>query len=151
MVHPLSVRSHIFQKDLFGELPPSTARDFAALESRVFCAGDTELFRCDEPALVVFVVHSGSVALSRANGTSTEGTTAIADEVLGLTPAVAGEVYQFTARTLEFSEIGFISRTDLVDFLATHSEFAFRVVRLLSENLSSALDHLRALPAAVQA
>jgi CRP-like cAMP-binding protein len=153
MARLLSVPSRVFQTDLFRELPAAIARDFAAAQNRLFYTADTELFSADQQAFAIFVVHSGSVSIlpSGGEGTMATPTTAFADEVLGLSATMSGEPYQFTARTAEFSEIGMVSRADLLEFLATHSEFAFAVVRSLSDHLTDALDHLRALPPVVQA
>ncbi len=152
-MHPQSVPVHVFHEDLFRGLKGSAGEDFAAIETRAFYTAGVSLFEADEPAFGLFVVHRGSVAVSNSNWE--EGlagcSTFLAGEVLGLSAAVSGEAYQASARTLELSEIGMVSRADFLEFLATHGEFAFRVVGLLSDSLNSACDHLRALPPAIQA
>jgi CRP-like cAMP-binding protein len=153
MTHPLTVPLHVFHEDLFRDLPASTATDFAAIESRVFYAGHTPLFDGDQTAAALFVIHNGSVVLSHSGlGAGPAGsTTSFAGEILGLSATVAGEPYQASAWTLELSEIGLISRDDLLDFLNAHGDFAFGLVRILSDGLANALDHLRALPPAAEA
>ncbi|HEV2424938.1 MAG TPA: cyclic nucleotide-binding domain-containing protein [Terriglobia bacterium] len=144
---------HVSREDLFRGLPASAAGDFADIEKRLFYASDTVLFKRDEPAFALFVIHRGSVALSNSNWE--EGleacATSVAGEILGLSAIIAGEPYQASARTLELSDLGVISRGDFLDFMATHSDFTFRLVGLLSEGLNTALNHLRDLPPIIQA
>lgn len=144
---------HVSREDLFKGLPASAAQDFADIEKRLFYASGTVLFKKDEPAFALFVIHRGSVALSNSNWEEgLEGCTmSVAGEILGLSAIVAEEGYPASARTLEFSEVGVISRADFLDFMATHSDFTFRLVGLLSEGLNSALNHLRDLPPTIQA
>ena len=144
---------HVSREDLFRGLPASAAEDFADIEKRLFYASETVLFKRDEPAFALFVIHRGSVALSNLNWEEglEECTTSVAGEILGLSAIVAGDPYQVSARTLEFSEVGAISRGDFLDFMVSHSDFTFRLVGLLSEGLNSALDHLRDLPPTIQA
>jgi len=144
---------HVSSADLFRGLPASAAEDFAEIEKRLLCGSETVLFKRDEPAFALFVIHRGSVVLSNSNWEEDlEGcTTSVAGEILGLSAIVAGEPYQVSARTLEFSEVGVISRVDFLDFMVSHSDFTFHLVGLLSEGLNSALDRLRDLPPTIQA
>lgn len=153
MSAPISAPVHVSREDLFKGLPASAARDFADIEKRLFHAGGTPLFKRGEPAFALFVIHRGSVALSSSDWEEgLEGcTTSVAGEILGLSAIVAGESYPASARTLELSEIGVVSRGDFLDFLVAHSDFAFRVVGLLSDGLNSALDSLRELPPRIPA
>jgi CRP/FNR family transcriptional regulator, cyclic AMP receptor protein len=153
MSEAISTPVHVSREDLFRGLPVSAAQDFAEIEKRTFYACDTALFKRDEPAFALFVIHKGSVALSSSDWQEgLEGcTTSVAGEILGLCAIVAGEPYPASARTLELSEIGVVSRRDFLDFLTTHSDFAYRLVGLLSDGLSNALDHLRDLPRGVEA
>jgi CRP/FNR family transcriptional regulator, cyclic AMP receptor protein len=153
MMRVPDVPAHIFQEDLFSGLPGSAAEHFRAIESRVFYEGGTTLFRRDQNASTLFVIHRGSVAVSISGWEDglAGSPTYTAGEILGLSAVVAGEPYQASARTLELAEIGLVSRGDFLEFLSTHSDFAFRLVGFLSEDLSDALDHLRALPPVIHA
>ena len=146
MMRVPDVPAHISQEDLFSGLPASAAQDFRTIESRVFYEGGTTLFRRDQNASTLFVIHRGRVAVSDGEDVLGGSTPHSAGEILGLSAVVAGELYQATARTLELAEIGLVSRGDFLEFLSAHSDFAFRLVGFLSEDLSDALDHLRALP-----
>lgn len=141
------------QQDLFLGLAPSVSDDFAAIESRSFYAGDSRLFAEDQIASGIFVIHAGRVMLSAdgLEGKPAASRTAFPGEILGLPAAVSGELHTATARTLEPSQIGFVSRADLLRFFGAHRDIAFRVVRLLSERLDVALDHLAASPRATEA
>jgi len=143
-----NVPAHVFEDDLFNGLPMSAAQDFRAIESRVFYRGGITLFQQDQNASTLFVIHRGSVTVSIADGEDgfAAPTTYSAGEILGLSAVVAGEPYQASARTLESAEIGLVSRGDFLEFLGRHSDFVFRLLGFLSEDLSDALDHLRALP-----
>lgn len=153
MLHAPAVPAHVFQQALFSGLPASTAQDFRAVESRVFYPGGTPLFQRGQIASTLFVIHGGSVAVSTSD--EEDGlaglATSSAGEILGLSAVVSGEPYQASARTMELSEIGLISRGDFLEFLSAHSDFAFRLVGFLSDDLRDALDHLRALPPLIQA
>ncbi len=152
-MNPLGVPVHMLHEDLFKGLPESTIQDFAAIESRLFYPSGTALFTADETASAFFIIHRGSVGVSGLDWQEglAGSATSPAGEVLGLSAALAGDSYRASARTLESSEIGLVDRSEFLEFLNTHSEFALRLVALLSEGLTSALDHLRALPPAVEA
>jgi len=149
MMRAPDVPAHVFQEDLFRGLPVSAAQDFRAIENRVFYGGGTTLFQRDQTASTVFVIHRGSVAVSTSGWKDGLAglATYTAGEILGLSAVVAGEPYEASARTLELTEVGMVGRAAFLEFLGTHSDFAFRLVGFLSADLSDALDHLRALPA----
>ena len=140
------VPAHLFQEDLFNDLPMSAAQDFRAIESRGFYRGGITLFQEDQNASTLFVIHRGSVSVSTSENGLVGSIMYAAGEILGLSAVMAGEPYQANARTLEPAEIGLVRRDDFLEFLGTHSDFAFRLLGFLSEDLSDALDHLRALP-----
>lgn len=153
MLHPSDTPLHPLRQDLFLGLPPSINDDFTAIESRSFYAGNSKLFAEDQIASGIFVIHAGRVMLSTGSleGKLAASRTAFPGEILGLAAAVSGELHMATARTLEPSQIGFVSRADLLRFFGAHRDIAFRVVRLLSERLDVALDHLAASPRATEA
>ncbi len=132
--------SGISEKQILSALARADAQDFQALRHRVVYPKGEKLFVEGAQPSGVFVLSDGGVRLSisNADGNVLISRKALPGEVLGLSAIVSGMPYQMTAQTTASSDLGFIRRDDFLRFLREHSDAAFRVVELLSDNLNEA-------------
>ncbi len=134
------VTSAIRDKQILSTLEPEAAQDFQALQHRVAYPKGEKLFAEGGRPSGIFVLSTGGarLSISDADGNVLISRKALPGEVLGLSATVSGKPYQMTAQTTASSELGFIRRADFLHFLREHSDAAFRVVELLSDNLAEA-------------
>ncbi|HMK22341.1 MAG TPA: cyclic nucleotide-binding domain-containing protein [Terriglobales bacterium] len=105
------------------------------------------LFREGQPARSVFVLCEGRAKLTVCSESGKRLTLHIASpgEVLGLSAALSGSVYEATAELLDNSRVACVKRKDLLGFLREHREACLRVVDLLSQDLHVAYDRVRSV------
>jgi CRP/FNR family transcriptional regulator len=105
------------------------------------------LFVEDEEPRGVFILCRGSVKLtmSSSNGRTLIVRTAQAGEVLGVSAVMLNRPYEFTAETLEPSQVNFVRRDQFMQFLARHNEAAMRLAMQLSDNCLAAHHDIRSL------
>lgn len=107
----------------------------------------TLLFLEGQESRGIFILCTGRAKLFT---TSAEGKTIILrmvepGEVLGLTSAIAGAVYEATAETLEPTQANFISQKDFLRFLNGHPEVGMKVAQQLTHNCRCAYNEIRSL------
>src|ERR1700694_2507406 len=115
------------------------------MELPVSYAANINLFAEREQARGVFVVLEGEVRLSinSSDGRRVSLRIAKKGEILGLSSALSGRPYEFTAETLYPAKIAPISRQDLLNFVARHPEVYPAVIEELSRHVTLACDQLR--------
>lgn len=140
---PRSVR----YEDLFRDLPAATRQAFERLEERSSYPQGATLFVEDQLGSGVFILREGSVRLAHsfAPGAAVSAVIALPGEILGVAATVSGEPYESAAQTIEPSQVGFVSRRSLMEFLREQNAVAFRLVQLLSDAMNSTLDRSRLL------
>lgn len=67
---------------------------------------------------------------------------ALPGAILGLSAVLSGKHHEESAAAAVSSKAGFIKREDFLDFLGNYREAAFWVVQLLSQQVTSALEHI---------
>lgn len=114
--------------------------------SRTYAAGSA-LFEEETPAVGVFLIESGQVGIRVLSGDGRRRRLATAGPgtMLGLSEAISGECYKVSAHTVVPTDVFFVKREDLLEFLAAHPAVCMEVVRLLSEDLHSLYHHVRKL------
>lgn len=105
------------------------------------------LFAEGEPARGVYLLHSGTaaVSVSSRDGKIVILRTARAGDVLGLNCVLRNLPYDTTVRTLQSCRTGFISRVELLELLQTNPRAAHAIAGLLSRELSELTDRTRSL------
>jgi CRP-like cAMP-binding protein len=126
---------------------------FAGVEQRMRSTAGTYLFREDDPADGVFLVHSGEVALvaSSPDGAERVLRTARIGSMLGLSAVVARRNHEVAARVLHAANIGFIPAEELHRALEADPQGWLPVLESLSRDLDSCYDVLRAATLAAAA
>ena len=97
----------------------------------------TVLFRQGEPPRGVYVLHSGKARLSLQcdTGKPVPYRTVSAGYVLGLPGTILNVPYLFTAELLQRSEVAFIPRMEMLEFLRRRADLCFDVVQQLGGEL----------------
>lgn len=132
---------------VFCDLPTNALEGFDSVKSTIVCPRNTVLFREGQPARGVFVLCEGRAKLSVCSESGKRLTLHIAvpGEVLGLSAALSGTVYEVTAELLDNAQVASVKRKDLLAFLREHREACLRVVDLLSQDLHIAYDRVRSV------
>jgi CRP/FNR family transcriptional regulator, cyclic AMP receptor protein len=92
------------------------------------------LFRQGEPASGVYIIRSGSVALTlgaRLYRTAGRGT------ILGLPAVFSGQPYSLTAAVVEDCELDFINRETILDFVRSNPSLAMHLLELLAGEVAA--------------
>ena len=95
----------------------------------------------------VYLLCAGRAKLSSSLGKGRQLRLRVAGpgEMLGLSAVFSGTPYEATAELLDNSQVAFVRREDLSQFLHLHREACLHVVRLLSQDLHIAYDQVRAI------
>ncbi|MFZ1915973.1 MAG: cyclic nucleotide-binding domain-containing protein [Terriglobales bacterium] len=132
---------------IFCDLEPEALEEFDGIKSLQSYPRGTVLFREGQTARGVFLLCEGRVRLSVCSESGRRMTlrTATAGEVLALSAALSGGVYEVTAEVVDQVQVAEVRRKDLVHFLHQHCDVCLQVVNLLSEDLHDAYDRVRAV------
>ena len=132
---------------LFCDLPAEALQAFDNIKSSAQYARDSVIFREGQAAHAIFIVCEGRVRLSVCADAGKRVTFRVAGpgEVLGLSATVCGGDYEVTAESLETSRLASVRRKDLLRFLRQYREACLHVVSLLSQDLHTAYDRVRAI------
>jgi CRP/FNR family transcriptional regulator, cyclic AMP receptor protein len=132
---------------LFCDLEPEALEEFDGIKSLQTYPRGAVLFREGQNARGVFLICEGRVRLSVCSESGRRMTlrTASPGDVLGLSAALSGGLYEITAEVIEPVKAAEIRRKDLVHFLHAHCEVCMQVVNLLSDDLHEAYDRVRAV------
>jgi CRP/FNR family transcriptional regulator len=104
------------------------------------CETDRVLFRQDEPAIGIFIVHKGGVTLSLVSqdGHSLFAAQARPLSILGLAGVIGDKTYTLTATAGGGAEISFISSGDLKALMVAEPPLSIKVLELLAAEVRSA-------------
>ncbi|MGA2002112.1 MAG: cyclic nucleotide-binding domain-containing protein [Terriglobales bacterium] len=132
---------------VFCDLPPDALQEFDGIKSLQDYPKGTVLFREGQPNRGIFLLCKGRVRISvcSEDGRRMNLRTASAGEVLGMSAALSGGLYEVTAEATEPLQVAVVRRKELLHFLRRHREVCLQVVNLLSEDLHVAYDRVRTL------
>ncbi len=123
---------HTFQTD---------ALLFDALEaicSSIDYPKGTVVFEQGRPPKGVYIVLSGTVMLwlKVASGRQVPFRTAGSGCIMGLPASISGRPYSLSAKVIRDARIGFVPRKQLLELLRKDSQHCYRVVEILSDEVS---------------
>jgi len=98
-------------------------------------AANSVLFRLGDPVRGVYLIRSGTVALSLPNAAEPPRIAGVG-AVLGIPACMCDRPYSLTAETLEPVEAGFIPREEFVALVRQNGELCFAVTESLAEALN---------------
>jgi len=122
---------------LCANLPKKALDKLCACTQTQFYSKDASIFRQEEPARGVFLVHQGWVKLYhlRPSGRSAIVNLVGRSGLVGLPEVVAGSLYQLNAVALEKCVLEFFPRHTFVAFLLQHPQVAVELLIRASEEI----------------
>ena len=131
--------------DFYKRLSPAAFKDLTSMEFPQSYSGNAVLFAEKQQTKGVFIVLDGEVRLSMNSSDGRRLSLRIArkGEILGLSSALSGRPYEFTAETLYPAKIAPISRKDLMKFVTRHPDIYPALIEELSRHVTLACDQLR--------
>lgn len=123
-----------------GELRPGTLDDLESLKIANFYPRGSLLFVEGQQPQGVYILCEGRVKLSTCSRDGKVIILQIAEpgEILGLSAAVSDSPYESTAEVLEPCQVGFVRKSEFLDFLRANSDACLSAVRQLSQNYQTA-------------
>ena len=147
-----STRQSCFRCELrpdrvFCDLPADALQAFDAIKTLHAVERGTTLFQEGRSPKGVFVLCEGRAKLSVSSEDGKRLLLRVAGpgEVLGLSSTLSGDPYELTAEMLDSSQVAFVRRKEMLKFLHNHREACLQVVHLLSQDLHTAYDRVRAV------
>lgn len=134
-------------EQFFCHLEAGTLKDLATVAFTNVYPDGAVLFSEGQPARGVFLMCHGSAKLSISSGDGKTLITKITEpgELLGLSSALSGHPYKTTAETIEPSQVNFVRREDLLQFVHDHHSACANVARQLTRDCENDEDHIRAI------
>lgn len=131
----------------FCDLPADVLEAFDHVKSATLFPRNTTLFRESQPARAMFLICEGRVKLSVCSEGGKRLLLRVAGpgETLGLSACLSNGPYEVTAEAVDQAKVAIVKRKDLLRFLREHREACLHVVQLLSQDLHSAYDRVRAI------
>ena len=104
------------------------------------CENERVLFRQDQPAIGIFIVHKGAVTLTvmSQDGHSLFAAQARPHSILGLAGVISDKPYSLSATAGGGAEISFISSADLKALMEAEAPLAIKILELLAAEVRSA-------------
>jgi CRP-like cAMP-binding protein len=104
------------------------------------CETDRVLFRQDEPAVGIFIVHKGGVTLSliSQDGHSLFAAQARPECILGLPGVISDKPYTLSATAQGGAQVSFVSSADLKALMEADPPLSIKMLELLAAEVRSA-------------
>jgi CRP/FNR family transcriptional regulator, cyclic AMP receptor protein len=120
-------------------------QDFETIKSIGYYPKRTVLFAEGRAVRGIYILCDGRAKLSIGAENSKRLTLRIAGpgEVLGLGAVLSKTPYEVTAEVLDDSQVVFVRRKELVNFLRDHRSICMQVVCMLSQDLHGAYERVR--------
>ena len=132
---------------VFCDLPSDALEAFDGIKSTGIYPRGSTLFSEGRPPRGIFVLCDGRAKLSVCSESGKRLTLRIAapGEVLGISAVLSGTPYEVTAEVLDNCQVAFVKRKELLKFLRTYRNACLQIVQLLSADLHTAYDRVRAV------
>ncbi len=137
--------SSYYKGEFFKSLPAAALADFERLLAPSGYPAGTVIFSETQPCSGIYVILEGEVKLSinSADGRRLSFRIAKAGDVLGLSSAISGGVYEMTADTLYPAKIAYISRSAFLEFLSRYPAVYQVVACDMARTYNTACEQLR--------
>ncbi len=140
-----SINGNLGHEQLFTSLKPEILEAFRANQVTRFYPPGFVVFNAGETSKGIYLIHEGKIRLSMSGGGSTGLNSRLArrGEILGLSTTVSGRPYEVTAESVCLTKLSFIPKNDVIRLMDQDSDFAFRVLHFLCDDLGNAFEHVR--------
>jgi CRP/FNR family transcriptional regulator len=134
-------------EQVFCGLPEKALRAFESMKIAVTYPKGTLLHAEGEDPRGVFIICKGRVKLfvSSSDGKVLILRVVEPGEVLGLSSAISGKPYAFSAEAIDSCEANFVDREDFLRFLQQNDDARFRVLEQLSDRCARTRRDIRSL------
>jgi CRP-like cAMP-binding protein len=124
---------------------PNFWNAFAPIKSAQTYPPGSLLFEESQPAAGIYMIEKGQVEVAIAASRETRRVLASVGPgtMLGLSEAISGGPHKLSARTLVQTELFFVPRERLMNFLAERPKVCMEIVRTLSDDLHSLYHQFR--------
>lgn len=131
---------------LFGTLKPEMLEAFRKNQVTQFFPAKAIVLGAGETPTGIYVIRTGKIKLSMLGRGSGGPASRVASrgEILGLSAMVSGKPCEVTSQTLTPAELTFIPRNAIIRLMDEDSDFAFRVLQYLCNDLGDAFASVRA-------
>lgn len=131
----------------FCDLPVDALKAFDVIKTVSTFVRGASLFREGHPPRALFLLCNGRARLTVSGDGGKRLTLRMAGpgEVLGLSAILSGRPYEVSAELMDNSQVATVKRRDLLRFLRDHREACLQVVHLLSQDVHTAYDRVRAV------
>jgi CRP/FNR family transcriptional regulator, cyclic AMP receptor protein len=131
----------------FCDLPADALEAFDSIKTAALYPRGATLFQEGRSPRGVFLLCDGRAKLSVCSPSGKRLTLRIAlpGEILGLSAVLTGSPYEVTAELIDTSQVAFVKRKDLLRFLRQYRDACLQAVHLLSADLHSAYERVRAV------
>src|SRR5919109_2270795 len=132
---------------VFCDLPADALQAFDAIKTTTIVPKGTVLFTEGKQPRGVYVLCEGRAKLSVCSDNRKRLMLRVAGpgEVLGLSASMTGRPYEVTAEMMDTSQVAFVRRKDLLQFLRENRAACLQVVHLLSQDLHQAYERVRSI------
>jgi len=130
---------------LFGNLTPEKLEAFQKNQVTEFYPAGVIVLSASSTPKGIYLIRSGKIKLSTAGRGKSGPTSRVAGrgEILGLSAMVSGKPCEMTSETLSPTQLSFIPRSAIIRLMDEDSEFAFRVLQYLCNDLGDAFESVR--------
>ncbi len=119
---------------------PGLIRALSERSTPVPCEAERVLFRQDEPAVGIFILHQGMVTLSilSQNGHSLLAAQARPGSILGLPGVISNQPYTLSATAAPGAQVSFVSSGDLTALMHSDPALSLKMLEVLAAEVRSA-------------
>lgn len=138
---------HLRHTQPFADLPPAALADYNTIGSINTLPAAEMLFREQQEASLVVVLHRGHARLSCTSRDGRSMTLRIAapGHILGLSSVLSGVSYEVSAQAVDTVSIKIIRRAPFIEFIERHPAASLHIARALADEYRSAFDDVRRL------
>jgi CRP-like cAMP-binding protein len=128
---------------LFGSLSPETLETFRKNQVTQFFPAGAIVLGTGETPKGIYVVHTGKIKMSMPGRNRPASRVAGRGEILGLIAMVSGKPCEVTSEAVSPAQLTFIPRNAIIRLMDEDSEFAFRILLYLCNDLGDAFESVR--------
>lgn len=132
---------------IFCDMPADALQAFNTIKTQSVVHKGTLLFSEGKSPKGIYLLCEGRAKLTICSEQGKRLMLRIAGpgEVLGLGATLSGTPYEVTAELLDTSQVVFVRRKELVNFLREHHDSCMTIVQMLSQDLHGAYERVRSI------
>jgi CRP/FNR family cyclic AMP-dependent transcriptional regulator len=132
---------------IFCDMPADALQAFNAIKTNSLQQKGTFLFTEGKSPKGIYLLCEGRAKLTICSEQGKRLMLRIAGpgEVLGLGASLSGTAYEVTAELLDTSQVVFVRRKELTNFLRDHQDACMTIVQMLSQDLHGAYERVRSI------